>query len=166
MLEAQPTPTETGKRVQLFAQSVFVRANPRLILPCDDGEDAVLATCSPSMRLRELPPRRGGSQLPFAPSYVHTFPTNVVMHPVHKLHNKSVHNARLTRSLAAVCELAAGAKKNAPHTHNQPGPPRLASRQRNTNPLLSPLTAWVTNSPFRDCSLIAVELSPMPVSYL
>jgi hypothetical protein len=88
------------------------------------------------------------------------------MHPVHKTRKNMAEIACLTRSLTGACDQTVVVQENAPHTHNPLALPQLAPPHRRANPLLSLLAAPVTNFPFRDCSLSAVELSRTPLRYL
>lgn len=163
MVQVRLTPTLGNGRRPRRTKTALFRANPRLIRAPNDSRAATSNTCSLAALLLQLPPRRGGSQAAFASAHERHDLTNDRMHSMHKTHNGIDHYARLTHSREAVCDPIVAAQENAPHMHNRLGSPPLATRQRSANPLLSPLASPVTNSPFRDCSLMVAEPRRSPM---
>jgi hypothetical protein len=156
------TQTQTSTGYQPSAQSALIRANPRLIL-VNNFRHATCNTCSRRDLSRRFPPRRGGAQPVFDSTHEHHDLISNRMHPVHKTHNGIAHYARLSRSLAVVCDRVGPPQKNRRICITSLFPASHVRWPLFANTLLSLLAPPVTNSPFRDCSRHVAEPRRTPM---
>jgi hypothetical protein len=160
-IPALPTQSKTDRLRWLL--SVLICDHPWLnLLPTDRG-NASSNTCSPPAPRRRFLPRRGGAQPVFDSAPERHDLISDRMHPVQKTHNRIAHYARLSRSLAAVCDRVRPPQKNHRMCITSLFPASHVRRPRFANTLLSLLAPPVTNSPFRDCSLHVAEPRRTPM---